>query len=545
MTLARRAAPCVLLFVLALALYRSNGYESSSGDTVATSLLAFNVLEYHRLDLDRFAQTYAKAPGMSYAFYRSPMTGQLTSAFPIGTAILTFPLYAGFAAIAKARGVPLDAASLAFEPQRLYDEKLAASIVAALSVALFFLCVRLFVRPLPAWISTLAYGFGTGVWTVNSQNLYQHGPSNALIIALIGSLAAASRAERRRAVWLIAAGLCAGFVLVVRPTNIFYALAAAIFVVWRFPKDAPQFLVCAALGLAPGIAWDVHFFGRPVGGYPTQTAPYVWNARFFVASLAGLLVSPNRGLFVFSPVLLGAFVGAFRLRQAAGEDRRLLALMTGGMVALVCSYAFFNMWWGGFAYGPRFLLDTLPVLCLLLALALPNTVLSVLLGLSILNQAVGAYGGAASSSWDSVPVSVDEHHERIWQLGDSQIARSARATWYVIAGNPTRSSQYRSAFRGEVTRIDSVPLPVLGKIEVRAAVLNTGGSRWYGYDSGVYLGQARVETSVLDAKRQVVARGYLYILGDAAPGERSSALGDFRVPDPAARYSFETNVVPL
>lgn len=541
-----RAFVAVIIFAVALVIYRSNGYENFSGDTLATTLLAFNVVENGTYDLERFRSTYAKTPGMTYAFFASPTTGRLTSAFPIGSAILTLPLFAYFDRSMRADGERIDISSLSFEPRRLHFEKEAASIVAALSVALFFLCAGLFVAPPPAVLATIAYGFGTGVWAMNSQNLYQHGPSNLTIIALIGCCAMAVR-TRGALAWLIVAGLCAGFMLVIRPTNVFYALPAAAFVLWRFRAGFVPFALAALAGYAPGLAWDLYFFGRPVGGYPTQTAAYVWDLRFFGVAFAGLLGSPNRGLFVFSPVLLGAFVGAFRLRVRAprADDVRLIALMSAGMVAMVCSYGFYNMWWGGFSYGPRFLIDTAPVLCLLVAFALPNAVLSVLLCVSVLIEAFGAYAGAAGSSWNSVPLSVDEHHDRIWQVRDGEIERYARATYFVIVGDPAVKSDYLGAFGGSVQKTETVPAPLHDEIEVRAAVRNTGRVPWYGYASGVYLGQARVQARVRDKSGNVVAQGYLYVGGNPRPGEDAAAVADFAVPDASAAYLFDTKVVPF
>jgi MFS family permease len=547
MTKLGRAFVAVVIFTVALVVYRSNGYENFSGDTLATSLLTFNVVENGTYDLERFRSTYAKAPGMTYAFFSSPTTGRLTSAFPIGSAILTLPICAYFDRAMRAYGQRIDITDLGFESRRLHYEKEAASIVAALSVALFFLCVRLFVAPVPSVLSTIAYGFGTGVWAMNSQNLYQHGPSNLAIIFLIICCAMAAR-TRGGLGWLLLAGLCAGFMLVIRPTNVFYAIAAAAFVLWRFRGGFVPFALAAAMGYAPGLAWDLYFFGRPVGGYPTQTAAaYIWDLRAFTSALAGLLGSPNRGLFVFSPVLLGAFAGAFCLRVRAhrADDVRLVALMSAGAVAMACSYGFYNMWWGGFSYGPRFLIDTVPVLCLLLAFAFPNAVLSVLLCVSVLIEAFGAYAGAAGSSWNSVPVNVDEHHDRIWQTRDGEIERYARSTYFVIVGNPAVKAGYAGAFAGRVESVAAGPAPFASKIEVRAKVRNTGTVPWYGYPSGVYLGQARVETKVRDRAGKVVAQGYLYVDGNPRPGASATALADFAVPDASASYLFDTKIVPF
>src|SRR6185295_19038934 len=73
------------------------------------------------------------------------------------------------------------------------------------------------------------------------------------------------------------------------------------------------------------------------------------------------LVSPARGLFVYSPVLLGSIAGAaIKLRQ-----RRFTALDLSLALAILAHWVVISTirsWWGGHSYGPRFFTDMLPYL---------------------------------------------------------------------------------------------------------------------------------------------------------------------------------------
>src|SRR5262249_31545994 len=81
--------------------------------------------------------------------------------------------------------------------------------------------------------------------------------------------------------------------------------------------------------------------------------------------IAGLLASPGKGLFVFSPFLL--FLGGLRRSCfSPGPERRLAAALGLGVVAQVVMLGATDFR-AGWCYGPRFLVDALPILVFLLA----------------------------------------------------------------------------------------------------------------------------------------------------------------------------------
>lgn len=78
----------------------------------------------------------------------------------------------------------------------------------------------------------------------------------------------------------------------------------------------------------------------------------IFAGRGYFAHLAALLLSPYRGLLVYSPIVVAAAVGLFRLRGMP----RLLGLAGFGMLlATLLLYAAFHFWAGGHSWGPRFL----------------------------------------------------------------------------------------------------------------------------------------------------------------------------------------------
>ena len=76
--------------------------------------------------------------------------------------------------------------------------------------------------------------------------------------------------------------------------------------------------------------------------------------------ISGLLVSPGRGLFLYSPVLVFAIYGAIRGRET------LYRSCAAAFVAYVVVVANVSQWWGGECFGARKLAEALPLLAVLL-----------------------------------------------------------------------------------------------------------------------------------------------------------------------------------
>ncbi len=103
-------------------------------------------------------------------------------------------------------------------------------------------------------------------------------------------------------------------------------------------------------------------------GLPWRTGYQLTRGEFFTTppwiGFYGIVLSPFRGLVWFSPVLLAAIPGFRRLWSEGWPEARAW-LGTVGMYLLL--FSTWWMWWGGFAWGPRFLLPVIPLLVLPLA----------------------------------------------------------------------------------------------------------------------------------------------------------------------------------
>jgi hypothetical protein len=143
---------------------------------------------------------------------------------------------------------------------------------------------------------------------------------------------------------------------------------------------------------------------------------------------AGLLISPSRGLLIFSPVVAIAFAGfADAVRSGWSSPLRWCAAAAAAQFLL---YGGYSVWWGGHTYGPRYMLDVLPVLVPLAAAALSRPRLGrvqtalwgAALAWSIAIAATGAFC-YPTEQWNTSPIDVDRDHSRLWSWSDSQVIR--------------------------------------------------------------------------------------------------------------------------
>ena len=364
--------------MLCLAAYLANCRISPpAGDNVPNRLLPFSILGYRTLTLDPFREQVIGDPAHYYVQYRR---SSVVSLYPVGAAFVALPVYLPCYIWLRARGH--DSPSWLFEASKR-AEKLAAASLAAASVALLFVMLRQRVSAGAAAAIALVFGLGSGMWAIASQLLWQHGPGVLCILLGMFFLALPRRgpaaeqapgATGTAAAKDAMAGFCLGMAFAVRPHNALFLAAGAAFLWLR--GDAlglrRSALLCFVLGSLPPIvgtlAYNLYYYGMPLGGYNQFTSYF--KPKVAAAGLAGLLLSPNRGLLAFSPAaLLGLWGLALAFRRWRSEP--LLASFGAAAVLYALLHACTTTWAGGGSFGPRYLTETLPILGLAAGLVVP------------------------------------------------------------------------------------------------------------------------------------------------------------------------------
>ncbi|MGV0027880.1 hypothetical protein [Phormidesmis priestleyi] len=532
---------CAVIFIACVIVYQANHNPQGAGDSVANSLLAYQWLFNHQLNFDAFRGNYFYR--QSAYFFVETLNGHLTSFYPIGVAIVTFPIYCLFAIVlwlgniwdSNLLGVviPIDITDQNFELVRVTSEKLAATLATSLSVVLFYLAANLKFDKLTSLTIAFIYAFATFSWTIGSQALWQHTATNLMLTAMLLGLLKANRTDgRSRQLLLLGVGVFLGFLFGIRPVNLVFNVAAIVYVALTYRVEVVLLLVGMSTALLT-VAWNAYYFGignALTGGYLYQVGLHLFTLKQFMQGFLGLTVSPSRGTFVFAPIMAYAFpamVQVFRLR--ANRDEKLLLSLTLSSLVLFASYCFFAIWWAGAGYGPRFMTEILTVPCFLIGYPVSAAVQSFLNGAKrsllyiipfgtvlVLSTAVQLFGAFGGNNWDVVPIYADlrissTSASRFWDFADSPIARNAKSIFFKVLPPAVKSPAYAANLNGAIDQVQDLQGQLVRKlsgmpgeiIPLRVTLRNLGTAHWLGYESVTEVGSVRVRTRLYDGDQLV------------------------------------------
>jgi hypothetical protein len=376
--------------------YNANLRAISAGDTYSARYLPFAIVQYHTIFLDPIAKVAAQGRGDT-AFWLIPRPdGHIISLYPVVLPVLIAPLYIPAVGYLHLRGwtdARLDHVARVME-------KLVASFLAALSASLLYLLLRRRAKPSIALLLTGAYAFGTTTWVISSQALWQHGMAEVLVVGAL--LLVTGRCTGPR---VLAAGLLLGLMAGNRPPDVILAAALGIYgLVWAGWRRAPLLIAASALPMVVVLLYNLGAAGNVGGGYGL-----IGSRNFFdhpvLPGVAGLLVSPMRGLLVFSPFLLFLAL-AWRFLPRDRHERLLTLLMSAGIVQQIVLYAKAD-WRGGLSWGPRYMTDLLPFLIWMLVPVVAalrgvgRACFFVAVAVAVAIEAIGAF---SYSGWIDTPM---------------------------------------------------------------------------------------------------------------------------------------------
>ena len=373
-----------------LLLLVSNGRPIGAGDTRPTERVAASLVGEADFDLDEF-------PEVEEPFARV-VGDHRVSIYPVGSAVLAIPVFA----VARAT-LAMDEAGTALAG------KWAASLFTAVAGAVLFVVVGRRHPHDEAFWTAVVFALGTSMWST-SQALWQH---PAAVLAIAVALLFLSWAAQDDA-WAGRAGLPLAIALAARHADVALVAVLAVATAVRWPRQLPRLAAWGAPVILLALAYQWWAFGSPLAhGFSGSASRFSepWGRGHL-----GLLVSPAKGLFVCTPVVLAALYGvvvAFR----RGE-RWWAVSLSAAAVAHWVLVGRWSEWHGGESWGPRMMTDAIPLLIVFLpdAYARLPSVTVALGALSVAVQVLGAFA-------------YDYRWERLYWRG--QAGPDAAALWDV------------------------------------------------------------------------------------------------------------------
>lgn len=427
----------VLLFAAYLAILAAFPVNTPF-DSKLTPLTAVSLLREGNITLDEYAPTFEK---YHHGVYE--LNGHVYNFFPLGPSLAALPLVVltdltvrvlePLGRLHPALARPLERWRSLYDTtgdinletwndaQRLF----ASALVALAGVVMYVLGTLTLSRPRALLLATV-FIFCTPALSTASRALWQHGPS-ILCLSLVLLCLVKARTEPRWAGW---AGLPLALSYVMRPTNSLSVLLLSIYVVWTHPRRALKFFAGALVVAVPWCAVNLANYGEVLAPY-YHSDRLETNAALFSEALAGNLVSPARGLLVFTPVVLLSFWGLV-LEWRARTFTRLHAFLLAVVVLHWLAISTFPHWWAGHSYGPRFFTDMVPYLVYFLVPVVRalgwngegarRSLTATFAVLALISLSIHIHGASSRKvyQWNSTPVDLDFHPERLWDWKDPQ-----------------------------------------------------------------------------------------------------------------------------
>lgn len=398
-------------------------------DSVWTIHTSLSILHEGNTDLDEYRPVLEE-----WKYWGTRIRdGHVYYYFPLGPSLAALPIVAPLDQLSKLLiGVNLRKQLQTHVADEV--ERFVGSVYVALTALIIY---AIALRSGLSWkLSVLAaflFAFCTPAWSTASRALWQHAPS-MFLLSLTLYLLVAGRENPRAVPW---SGLTMALSYIVRPTN---SLSIAVLMLYLLLEHRRQFPVALLIFVLPLIPWIA--VNRSVWGFVLP--PYYQPGRLgmhgsFFQALAANLVSPARGVLVWSPFLL--FLPLALAKSARRWRSNKLPLFVAAIVVLHLGIvSSFSHWWAGHSTGPRFMTDMMPYAIFLLfplalemrsgrgaGYALPRTVFVLTVAFSLITHSRGACS-EGPTDWNTTAPdgsrrTVDDFPERVWDWKDAQFLR--------------------------------------------------------------------------------------------------------------------------
>jgi hypothetical protein len=355
--LSRFHLPPILLAAGVFLLALLSPVSSTNSDPRMGLLVSQNILETRSFRLDAYQQ---EIEGELAGYIDGVLVGlndHIFYYFPIGTPIFFAPLVWLVNQFGWDMSVRADEA----QAQNLFS----ALVAAAVCLVIYATC-RSYLESLPGFLITAVTVLGSSLVSTASTALWNMDLA-ALFVALCLWLIARFDSGRSPSLrplllgsFLFAAYLC-------RPSA---AVFVAVVLGYLLLTDRSAWLKTAVVSaglLALFLIFSRFEYGQWLPPYYNEAGRFQLERAPVWIALYGNLLSPSRGLLIFSPFLIPVGLGT-AAHFGMLKKRPLFWLVPAWLALLLLLLARSTKWWGGYAYGPRLLLEIMPGLALLTVL---------------------------------------------------------------------------------------------------------------------------------------------------------------------------------
>lgn len=301
-----------------------------------------------------------------------------------------------------------------------------SSFLIALSSIFIYLLALKHLAPNKALLIVFVFAFCSPLWSNVSRALYSHSPS-ILLITISIFLLQYSGFNKRRSIIL---GILVFTSYLFRPMNSIFAGIITFYVFYNYRKHFVEYISGGISVILIFVLYNYLSLGQILPNYylPGRIGT---NQDFFEA-LLGNIISPSRGIFVFSPIFIFSLITA--IKKVFDDNGFTLERML--FIIIILHWVIistFPHWWAGYSIGPRLFSDMIPLFVFFLIIFLKshqnfnlNKVKIIFVFFALVFSFITNFRGATSESvynWNYTPVSIDKKPSRVWDITDPQFLR--------------------------------------------------------------------------------------------------------------------------
>jgi len=418
------------LFFITFFIFNLNLNSLGSSDTIPARLLPINILSGRGLYFDYYVNFLQNKHQTIY--YLKQFDNHYISFFPVLPGLIATPFYVPFYFILNLNNTS-DINSLYNISTAL--QKLSASFLSSISVILFFILIKkISNKNRLSFLFALIFAFASQTFSISSQALWQHGIANLFLIAsqVLLIKAFSQKNEQRR--FFLTSLFLGVLSFWSRPVFSIYLILLLVMVIFNNRKNFVLYFISTAIGVLVLLFYNLYFYQSLFGGYGNVSGTL--NSSHPLSNFLGLFFSPARGLIFYTPFYIFSFLSILFINQInrlSLSTRIVYYLNYIYLISGLCFYSFWGIWWGGHSWGDRLLTDlavSASILIYFFYIYITNNILRIIFFIfiiySIVIQSIGVFF-YINSKWDTTPLNVDSHIERLWDFNDNPISRSINA----------------------------------------------------------------------------------------------------------------------
>ncbi|HSH05503.1 MAG TPA: hypothetical protein VLL52_23505 [Anaerolineae bacterium] len=416
--------PLLSLLILSISLasliipyYAPN--SNAFSDSYFNLLVSQAIIEHQTIQLDQYADAI-KPISFDNNYRIWSWNDHYYNSYPLGPSLLATPY------VFIMNKIGWNMADIA---QQIAAQNIIAALTCfAIFNIIYALCRLRLSREASLIITTISFFgssfisiLGTAYWNMNPNLL-------VILITLWLILRHQQQPDNKFTPYLV--GLCLFISFLCRPMSAIFIALTLLYLLWYNPLFFLKTSLVAGLGLGAYLIFNQIELGLWLTPYYAPN--YLYESAIYPTPwplpLYGLLFSPARGLFIFTPFLLLVLIGVLRYIKEIKTPLLYFALTWISLHIAIVSR--FNHWWGGSSYGPRLLTDSLPAFVLLTIFLWPIIASKftskkrwlivsayIFLGLwgIILHTYVGLFGHQTPlANGDYIPPMIDEAPEHLF-----------------------------------------------------------------------------------------------------------------------------------